>query len=209
MIKESGVYQIVNVLTGDFYVGSAKDLYNREHTHRTALRKGRHGNKNLQKAYEEYGLDYLYFYVLEKVSVSELLNREQHYMDSLLPTYNIAPKAGSCLGIKFSEERKASISKRMTGSGNHWYGVKGSDNPLYGRKQTDNLKKQLSEMRVGEKNPMFGVTPPHAKLTDDQVREIRVKIAQGFGSKELSEEYNVSYGNIQHIKKGRSYRRVV
>ena len=44
-----------------------------------------------------------------------LLEREQYYIDTLNPQYNIAKVAGSTLGVLQSETTKQSISKALKG----------------------------------------------------------------------------------------------
>ena len=47
------------------------------------------------------------------------------------------------------------------------------------------------------------------KLSDDNVRTIRARLAEGVSSEALALVFNVSKGAIQHIKKGRSYKDVI
>ncbi|PPS58551.1 hypothetical protein CRX72_19015 [Pantoea sp. BRM17] len=65
--------------------------------------------------------------------------------------------------------------------------------------------RKLSERHTGSGNPMFGVTPTHAKFTDEQVREIRVSISKGDSLNTIAKRYGVSKGTIAHIRQGRSY----
>lgn len=46
-------------------------------------------------------------------------------------------------------------------------------------------------------------------LTDDQVREIKIKLKNGESIKKLSEEYNIKYDNIFNIKRGKTYKHVI
>jgi group I intron endonuclease len=76
------------------YVGSASDLYARLHDHVT----GHSSNVHLQFAIQKYGLSAFTFSVVEFCSHSELLSREQHWLDWLfsLPSrlkYNFNPIA--------------------------------------------------------------------------------------------------------------------
>jgi len=41
------------------------------------------------------------------------------------------------------------------------------------------VKEKWAEGRKGRKNPMYGVTPKHAKLSPDEVRQIRDMLACG------------------------------
>ena len=56
-------------------------------------------NKALLKhGYAKFSLE-----ILEYCNSEDLLKREQYYLDTLKPEYNIVKKAGSTLGYKHSE----------------------------------------------------------------------------------------------------------
>lgn len=108
----SGVYKITCTLTSKVYVGSSSNcVYRRLSYHRTQLRKGTHHSIKLQRAYKKYGESNFYLEILELCSASECIVKEQFWMDNLKSAdskqgYNIAEKAGSNLGIKYSITRK-------------------------------------------------------------------------------------------------------
>lgn len=107
--EASGIYIILNTENGKHYVGSSKCLRKRSKEHAYDLDVGRHSSRKLQHAWNKYGPDAFRFDVVEEVPESELLVREQHWMDVTLPFYNIARQAASRLGIKCSEETKQRI----------------------------------------------------------------------------------------------------
>ncbi len=93
----SGVYQIRCIPTGKIYVGSAVNLRKRWAEHRRSLKRGSHGNRYLQFAWNKYGEEHFEFSVLEFVDVSYLLEAEQQWIDSTGCVdkeigFNIAPK---------------------------------------------------------------------------------------------------------------------
>jgi group I intron endonuclease len=105
-----GIYAVINMSNGHFYIGSAVSLYNRRCKHLGDLHKGKHHSKYLQNAYNRYGADAFRFVIIEHVEhVENLIEREQHYIDTLNPEYNINPIAGSRLGAKCSEEHIAKV----------------------------------------------------------------------------------------------------
>ncbi len=105
-----GIYAIVNRLNQHIYVGSAVNLLQRKQHHFSDLKAGKHKNPYLQRAYDSYGQEALLFGVIEHVShVEDLLVREQYYIDTLNPEYNIARTAGSNLGMTYSPETKAKM----------------------------------------------------------------------------------------------------
>ncbi len=110
----SGIYQIVNAVNGKFYVGSTVDLQVRAHQHRMMLREKRHENRKLQHAWNKYGAIAFSVRVLEEVAdKSQLIAREQYWLDTTQACkvgYNICSQAGSCLGVKQTQERRDEAS---------------------------------------------------------------------------------------------------
>lgn len=104
----SGIYLIVNLFNGIYYVGSAVigNIYMRMHKHLYS----KIGNILVGKAVEKYGLQNFAFLVLELVpqqdtdDVKLLLEREDYYIKTMKPEYNIAPLATNSTGWKHSEE---------------------------------------------------------------------------------------------------------
>ena len=109
--KLAGIYKILNTRNKKFYIGSAKSLYYRKATHFTNLSKNKHHNKPLQNSYNKYGKSCFDFIVLEYCEIDCLIEKEQHYIDTFKPHYNLCKTAGSPIGIKRSEETKNKISK--------------------------------------------------------------------------------------------------
>lgn len=99
-----GIYTIENTITLDCYIGSSINLRQRENRHFKDLREGKHHSIILQRAVNKYGIENFEFKVLEFCSNEELLSKEQKYMDSMSPLYNICSTAGSPLGVKHSPE---------------------------------------------------------------------------------------------------------
>jgi len=112
----SGIYLVVNLVNGKYYIGSAVtgNIYMRLHKHLFS----KMGNVLVGKAVERYGLENFVFLVLElvpqqdTVDVKLLLERENHYILYFKPEYNIAPLATNSTGWKHSEE---SIQKMKQG----------------------------------------------------------------------------------------------
>jgi group I intron endonuclease len=77
----SGIYQIRCKRSGKIYVGSSVDLKGRWHRHQLQLANGLHENPHLQNAWTVHGATNFEFTVLELVAPSELLRREQYWID--------------------------------------------------------------------------------------------------------------------------------
>jgi group I intron endonuclease len=83
--KVAGVYVIKANNNKNFYIGSSNNLYSRINSHKKKLSKGEHCNKRMQSYYNKYGKDSLNVEIIEtykyNISVKELLNKEQEYLD--------------------------------------------------------------------------------------------------------------------------------
>lgn len=113
--KKSGIYAIVNTTNQKSYVGQAISIGDRWLYHLSSLRRGKHSNIKLQRAWAKYGADAFSFKVLEYVQIDRdlLAEREQFWIDLICPYYNIAPVAGSSIGMKHpprSDEFRAKMS---------------------------------------------------------------------------------------------------
>ena len=107
----AGIYLIINLVNGKMYVGSAITgrMPMRFHKHLYGLQ----GSKLVAAAVQKYGLSNFAFVVLDTVPsvvTSEdnkvLLEMENHYLQLLLPEYNIVPQAGNTYGVTHTEATK-------------------------------------------------------------------------------------------------------
>ena len=84
--KISGVYKITNNITGDFYIGSSKDIKYRWAVHKCVSQWKRRPGMKLYQAFIKYGLNNFTFDIIEETT--DLHNREQYYIEQLKPAYN-------------------------------------------------------------------------------------------------------------------------
>jgi group I intron endonuclease len=107
----SAIYAIVNNVTNDMYVGSAVAVNRRWSAHRNLLTKKCHYNSRLQRAYNKYGSGSFDWEIIQFVDdKSQLIAREQFWMNFFAPVYNGRPVANSPLGTKASDETRAKMS---------------------------------------------------------------------------------------------------
>lgn len=145
--KVSGIYAIVNLTNGRMYVGSAVDIEQRWAVHRHSLRENKHHSRHLQRAWDKHGPDAFTFNILVLCEKTDLIAREQEHIDRLKPAYNSAPKAGNCLGVRWSDEARARHS------------VVQKANPTFkGRKHSPETLAKMRESQTGRQSPTKGKT---------------------------------------------------
>ena len=88
MEKISAVYKITNTITGDFYVGSSKNVKSRWVSHKCPSRWNKYKNNPMYLDMKKYGLDKFSFQILEEVEIDQLKETEQKFIEMLQPTYN-------------------------------------------------------------------------------------------------------------------------
>ena len=125
----AGIYLFTNRETGKKYIGSAKNLRTRFMQYFNPNHLERKNYMYICRAILKYGLANFSLEVVEYCEPEQCLEREDFYISSLKPEYNILLKAGSSLGYKHRLETRKSMS--------------------VSQKAVD---------RTGENNPSFGVT---------------------------------------------------
>jgi group I intron endonuclease len=114
----AGVYIIINLINGDMYVGSGilARMHLRLHKH---LFSGQ-GSKPVWSAVLKHGLYNFAFIVIDTIEDwdpndnDDLLKLENHFIQLLQPTYNIAPQAGNTLGVKHSQATKNAMRENYS-----------------------------------------------------------------------------------------------
>jgi group I intron endonuclease len=112
---KAGIYRWVNNLNKKTYVGSGVNL---------AKRLGSYYNDNelkrnsrpIKDALIKYGHKNFTLEILEYCPPTKLLEREQFYLDSLEPEYNILKYAYSLLGYKHSPENIEKLKNKIVSS---------------------------------------------------------------------------------------------
>ena len=87
-MKICGVYKITNTITGDFYIGSSKDVRNRWATHKCPSVWKKFPNNPMYLDMQKYGVDKFEFEILTEVEADSLKETEQQFIELLKPSYN-------------------------------------------------------------------------------------------------------------------------
>jgi len=187
------------------------------------MRRGVHANRKIQRHFNKCGEDDLIISALEDVAnKKDLVEREQFYLDTIKPYFNIAPIAGSCLGVRHSDESKErrrhlknKLGKKLSPEQKETVRqgqLKRFQNPLQREAASARMKGKVSinkgkkftaeraALSSGENHGMH-------KLTDAQVLEIR-KLYQPprfqqerreYSSRKLAKMFGVSGAQIRRI----------
>ena len=87
-MKISAVYKITNTITGDFYVGSSKDVKQRWKQHKRKSTWKNCPNSPMYLDMQRYGVEKFEFQILEEAEIGQLKEKEQQFIETLKPTYN-------------------------------------------------------------------------------------------------------------------------
>ena len=88
MEKISAVYKIINTITGDFYVGSSKNVKRRWREHKCPSRWNKYKNNPMYLDMKKFGVDKFELEILIEVEIEQLKEVEQQFIEKLQPTYN-------------------------------------------------------------------------------------------------------------------------
>ena len=125
------IYQIINIITSDFYIGKSNNPKVRFYKHKYNAINTK-SQAFLYRAMRKYGVDNFSFTILEEVENQENLNcREVYWIEKLSPRYNMT-KGGDGGDTSNSPNYKLAIKNRdQTGSKNGMYGKKRPEAAIY------------------------------------------------------------------------------
>lgn len=169
-----GIYRLANLLVDRRYFGQSIVLNKRENCHFSMLKRGRHDNIHLQRAWKKYGEDAFEFTVMLECEPFELTMYEQWFVDAYpaKKLYNIRLECvDSCKGVYHSQETRQKQSEAMRGENNPNFGKTQSDEhkcrqseAQRGRHHTVETRVRISVAQKGELGNNFGKHAPEATL---------------------------------------------
>jgi len=147
----AGIYKILNVTNGKYYVGGSLDIHRRWQQHKSYLRKGTHDNDYLQKSWNKHGSSSFVLEIVEELPLAkhrtDIHVIEQKYLtvaeSERTKTYNLNFEA---TGGKLDDY---AIQKLM-GENNPMYGRRGKNHPSYGYKHTMEAREAISKFHLGK-----------------------------------------------------------
>lgn len=191
-MKHSGIYRITCTESGVFYIGSAKNIYQRFQRHKSLLRHNKHPNPKLQAVWNKYGEDSLILTIEQLVEDQlQLFVVEQQFLDKIKPPLNINLRADNdWLGRNHTDESKAKIGAfnkgkklspehleklRLANLGNKHN--KGNKYRL-GKTASEESKKKMSESHKAQKLSLDHLAAFHAHLGKPISDETKRKMSE-------------------------------
>ena len=101
-MKICGIYKITNTVTGDFYIGSSKNIKKRWACHKCQSKWNEYPNNQMYLDMQKYGKDKFVFEILEVVEPEHLKETEQKFIETLKPTYN----SNNAKGLDIDKRKK-------------------------------------------------------------------------------------------------------
>lgn len=144
----SGIYLIQCIVNGNAYIGQSKNLESRIKDHKYKLRKGKHENVHLQRAFNKYGENYFIFVECINCNIDDLDKYEKFYIRLFSCTehgYNM--ESGGNLNKQVSKESRNKMSLAKKGKTSH----------RKGKTLTEEQKLKLSISHKGLQSPRKGI----------------------------------------------------
>ena len=119
-MKKSAVYKITNTVTGDFYIGSSKDVERRWLQHKRPSVWIFLPNSPMYLNMQKYGVDKFIFEILAEVEIEQLKEKEQQLIENMKPTYNSNNAKGWNIE-RYKEHQKSDKRKKYNKKYNKEY----------------------------------------------------------------------------------------
>lgn len=157
------VYQIRNIISGTYYIGSSSNLYERWRTHRTKLRAGTHPNKHLQSSWDKHREEAFKFECLATFDkVADMEVAEEGFLETAI-------EDPQCCNLS----RWAKTPWRESGPRHPKYGVSLSDDTKQALREATLKQWKTSDPRTGRK---------HSKESKQKIStKVQAAVAEGRG----------------------------
>ncbi len=161
----SGIYLLHNSVNGKQYIGSGYNLSRRLSTYYYSSRlidKRHISNSILKYGHDNFSVVILEIFNKDSIIKTNLIKKEQYYINLYKPILNINTIVGSSLGFIHTDETKKLISefnkgKNLSEKTKQRLSVlfSGELNPFWGKTHSANTLDKMRKTKLGELNPMF------------------------------------------------------
>lgn len=168
---DQGIYKIINVVNGKFYVGSAVSFRKRKARHFSELRNGKHNNRHLQAAWCKYGEQAFVFVVVEEVvDRADLLAIENRWLsphvgqeycynigrDATAPALGMSGELSPTWGYRHTAEAKEQIGVHSRGRAHTSDSRERIRQSLLGKPKSAAVRAKISATLSGTGNHNYG-----------------------------------------------------
>lgn len=187
-----GIYGIINVISGDVYIGQTRQRFEKRYWHHQwKLKNKTHDNIHLQNAYDLYGDSYFSFMAIEDVDDVNVLDElEIKYINiykKIGHCYNMIDGGGGRSGAPLSDDHKRKIGEKNRVN-------------MIGRKHTDETKRKMSENKKGKILNINRLT-----ISFDVAAEIKRRLIFGDSASKIATDLCVPYKTVNGILSNNSY----
>ena len=111
----TGIYQIINLVNGNSYIGQSNQIEKRWSNHRIAATNinDKGYDYPLYRAFRKYGIENFKFQILEECTLEELSFKEQFWINKLSPEYNQTIGGESVIYAKLTLEQVRQIQHEL------------------------------------------------------------------------------------------------
>lgn len=174
---KSGIYAIINKCNNKIYIGQSKSIKQRIARHKSELKHNHHKNIYLQREYNKYGYECFDFVLLELCAESEMTDKEKYYIKKYQSNdynngFNLTDGGENTEWTELAREK-----------------MRGRNNHMYGKKPSGTTLKAMRMSSLGSSD----------KLTHEDVKDIKIKLLQNVGIKDISKKYGVTTSTIHKI----------
>lgn len=190
--NQSGIYKLT--INNKFYISSAKNIGIRLSKHLLDLERNLHHSIYLQRAWNKY--QNINIEIIE--ICDNIIEREQYYIDTLRPHFNLCKNATNCNGIKRSENHKNKISEHHKNNKEYW------DN-IYANRIINHSDETKEKIRIASIGRQFSKETRN-KISKAKVlsNEIILKIKQlrlsGVSISKTAQQLGISISSVKRYQ---------
>jgi group I intron endonuclease len=195
----SGIYEIVNILSGKKYIGSSVNMPRRFKQHIYKLNNNIHDNSYLQSSWNKYGSNSFIIQPICYYPKELLIFIEQRCVDTFFLEYNMCKKVvTSCLGVKRSEHTKQKLSKSLTGKKLSLERIEENRIRMFGKKYALGYKFTEEQRKIASKSRLGNKCALGHKLSDEVKKKISTSRSGGHISEKHKEILRISNTGRKH-----------
>ena len=192
----------MNVENGKVYIGQSKNIEHRWYCHVSSLKNNHHYNTYLQNAWNKYGEEAFKFYIVETCDLSELDEREIHYIAKYRSSnsnfgYNLTAGGNGTHNAPLETRKKMSESIKR-----HY-----ENNPEKRELTRQNTLKQFADPEFYKKYRELRSSEEYRKKISEAHKGFKVseetkrKISKNSGKKVICIETGIVFNNIAEAER--------